>query len=72
MLLGYKTFQKDREEIYNNWYFIKNEKRYYIHIKKFLKEDREFKYKFIQNDIDKLNLKFSGKQFIHKLKLKIN
>ena len=72
MLLGYKTYQKDRVEIYNDWYFIKNDKQYYRHIKKFLKEDREFKYKFIQNDIDKLNLKFSGKQFIHKLKLKIN
>mgnify|MGYP006445858523 CR=1 FL=1 len=41
-------------------------------MKKYFEKDRELKYKFIQNDIDKLKLKFSGKKFIDKLNSKMD
>ena len=71
IMLGYKTFDDDRIQIYNDWYYNKNDKNYYKSLKKYFHTDLDLKFKIIKEDINKLNLKFTGEQFINKLKSKL-
>ena len=63
---GYTTYKNDRIRIYNDWFY--NKTRYYFqNIDKCLLNIKDEAFKYIINDIDSLNLKYSGKKFVNKI-----
>ena len=72
MMKGYKTLEEDRKQVYNDWYKNKNEKMYFKRLLQFFKNDAKLKLDFLKDDVDKLNLEFTGQQFIDKLIKKMN
>lgn len=67
LMLGYKSYETDRKHIYNDFFFIKNDKGYFKKLSKYFITDKEIKLAVLEKDIDNLKLKYSGKQFINKL-----
>lgn len=69
IMIGYKTIQKERALIYNDWFYNKGIDDYnMISSKQYFVKDKQKKYDFIEKDVDNLGLSFSGKDMVDKLK----
>jgi hypothetical protein len=69
MSKGYEVPKEDRKFIYNELYYKKKDRSYWFYLNRFA--DSDF-YNFVKDDINHLQLKYNGTQFVDLIKYNLN